>query len=536
MNNKRSVWWYTAVILFALLFIGSVFMVSWRRTDLFETCRCYWTVVLGLLLVLAVSMGSATRKGGFELPVNAFLEIIGLTGIPQLLFALAQFFKLIPSFNRFYAYTGSFDNPAIFAMLLSVCVPIAVYYACRPSGSGKNAWWAAAAGMYVFIGFSESRTGLIAATLASAMVYLNFAESLRRRLFNNRTLIIAVPLLVALMTLLYWFKADSANGRLLMWRVSMDMVKDRPLFGFGAHGFTAHYMQYQAQYLALNPESPFLLLADNVNNPFNEYLLVLVNFGLAGFAVLLVLLFLLVRRLLCLAIPCRILLLSLTAAIMVWSFFSYPFSNPFIWAVSATIVLAALFGGSCKRRARLAVPLSISSVAGIVIAVCHFVPEREWQIVSQRSLMGETEAVLPQFRSLHSSLDGNARFLYNFGAELHFSGHYEESLNILQECSTFLNDYDVQMLMADCHQNMGDTLAAIDCYAYAGRMVPCKFQPQYQIMNLYLTLGDSLNAVNTAETILAKDVKVDRSKTVQRILREAGEVLENHGNQTSTGQ
>ena len=160
-------------------------------------------------------------------------------------------------------------------------------------------------------------------------------------------------------------------------------------------------------------------------------------------------------------------------------------------------------------------------MTGIIISVLSFLPEREWQVISQRSLMGETETVLPDFRHLHERMDKNGRFLYNFGAELHYSGYFEESLQILEECSSYLNDYDVQMLLADCHQNLGDTLTAIDCYNYASRMVPSKFLPQYQIMNLYLAYGDTVNAVNAANAILAKDVKVSRSKAVQRIINEA---------------
>ena len=67
------------------------------------------------------------------------------------------------------------------------------------------------------------------------------------------------------------------------------------------------------------------------------------------------------------------------------------------------------------------------------------------------------------------------------------------------------------MLLADCHQNLGDTLAAIDCYNYASRMVPSKFLSQYQIMNLYLAHGDTVNAVNAANAILTKDVMLHSS-------------------------
>lgn len=45
--------------------------------------------------------------------------------------------------------------------------------------------------------------------------------------------------LVLFMGWLYHFKAASADGRLLIWKVTMQMVKEKPLAGFGSHGFRA---------------------------------------------------------------------------------------------------------------------------------------------------------------------------------------------------------------------------------------------------------------------------------------------------------
>ena len=50
-------------------------------------------------------------------------------------------------------------------------------------------------------------------------------------------------------------KKDSADGRLLVWICSMNMIKDNLLLGWGIGGFEAHYMDYQASYFERNPNS-----------------------------------------------------------------------------------------------------------------------------------------------------------------------------------------------------------------------------------------------------------------------------------------
>lgn len=525
-NGKKDIFDRLMAVLFILLFMGSVFIVSGRDYDLFDTFRKYWTITLGLLFIIYVSVCLLIKKGKIQIPIDTILKSIFATGVLECIYALAQFFKILPTYNRYYAYTGSFDNPAVFAMLLSVCVPIAVYYANSKTCSrkAKIVWWAGAAGMLVFIGFSESRTGFISAIISSVIVLFSASEKLRNKLLNRRTILMLIPLAMILIFLLYRFKADSANGRLLMWRVSMEMIKEHPVFGWGHNGFTAHYMEYQARYLTDNPDSPFILLADNVNNPFNEYLLVLVNYGHAGLSLLLVLLVLLFKRLNSLSESYKPLMIGLAVGIMTWSFFSYPFSVTFVWIIAVLISFVAFFPLVCNHYELTGAIVSILSVIGLFVAINCFIPEREWKVISQRSLLGDTEAVWPDYDKLYNRQNRNWRFMYNYGAELHHIKHYNESLTILEECQAMLNDYDVQMLIGDCLQNTGDTVEAIEHYNYAGKMVPSKFLPQYYIMNLYMDKGDTLNAVTTANAILTKDVKVNQSKAVQRIIREAQEI------------
>ena len=64
------------------------------------------------------------------------------------------------------------------------------------------------------------------------------------------------------------------------------MVKDAPWTGHGIGSFEAHYMDYQADYFKQHEQSRYSMLADNVKQPLNEYLKILLNFGIVGTLVL----------------------------------------------------------------------------------------------------------------------------------------------------------------------------------------------------------------------------------------------------------
>lgn len=515
-NNRRNIITIVINLMFALLLLGSVFIVLPHQYDLSETYRRFFTITIGCLFIALFLFV------GYVDDFDSILKIVCFTGLIETLYALAQFFKLLPSYNRFYSYTGSFENPAVFAMLLAICIPITVFFALRRKYT--ILWLIMAMYFFAFICFSESRASLLAACTAVLILLLNDSKT-RKILLNKWLLIVIIPVVLCMLFFIYRYKADSANGRLLIWRVSLNMFLEKPLFGFGANGFLAHYMDYQSCYLYSHPYSPFQQLADNVNNPFNEYFQVLVNYGLFGFSCLLLILIVVIKRLLLQKSDYRIILLSMISVLLVISFFSYPFSMPFIWVITGIILLFVFIPQIEQIRYMFRWPIAAICAIIIIISIPRFRNEYKWKTIHQRSLNDNTEIMFEEFHNLYADMCRNGFFLYNYGAELHYSQQYEESLKIMKECSVLLNDYDVQMLLGDNCQHIGDTLSAISHYSKASYMVPSKYLPHYCNMKLFIEMGDSVQAVRTAKKILSMDVKVKPSRFVQQIIGEAQDVL-----------
>lgn len=285
MSSKLSV---------ILVFLGSVFITSGSFVETTNTPKLYF-VFATLLVVFIINV---LQKKQIVLDVflsKAIFWGTSMTCIFQACYGLYQYIGWLPSNHSKFAITGSFDNPTGFAAILAMGFPIGLFL-CAKSGNVKR--FLAIAGLSVIsiaVFLSGSRTGVLAVFISSVIVLLHKPKIIRKfqqlRYFRLLSGLI-LGLLISFASILYHQKKDSANGRLLIWKVSLEMIKDKPLLGHGNGAFQAKYMDYQAEYFKNNPNSKFKLLADNVKHPFNEFIKVAVEFGWVGLMVVISLLLL----------------------------------------------------------------------------------------------------------------------------------------------------------------------------------------------------------------------------------------------------
>lgn len=75
-----------------------------------------------------------------------------------------------------------------------------------------------------------------------------------------------------------------------------------------------------------------------------------------------------------------------------------------------------------------------------------------------------------------------------------------------------MNDYDVQMLLADNHFNLSNDGEALIRYETAHNMCPNRFAPLYKQFKIYKEQGDTARMISTGNEILGKRVKVPSRK------------------------
>ena len=182
--------------------------------------------------------------------------------------------------------TGSFNNPGPLGGYIAICCTITIgllYYVIKNKRNMISFFLSVALFIQLYgLYLAESRAAILSLVSGCLFVALNsiLLKKITRK-NKKRLFIIAGLVFIVGGWLIYQYKSASADGRLLIWRVSVDMIADAPCFGYGVNGFSKEYMIYQANYFKENPASYFVPVADNVVYPFNEFIRIWIQYGVS---------------------------------------------------------------------------------------------------------------------------------------------------------------------------------------------------------------------------------------------------------------
>lgn len=446
-----------------------------------------------------------------------FNSLILAICVIQASYGLMQFLGISHTYKVFNI-TGSFDNPAGFTACLVAGFPFCFLALNRVKWERRLAIIALVI-ITLAIVLSGSRASIISILIVSIIFivnkYHNYFNLNRKCLYG-----IGIAILVA-GVVLFFLKKDSAIGRILIWINSFEMIFDYPILGSNSGSFLRNYMLYQADYFRSYPNSQYIMLADNVKHPFNEFLLLTIKYGILGLLALLVVAFSVIKS----SNKVNIYHLCLIS-IGIVAFFSYPLHYPFV------VVIVAYCLASIKNKSLFVVKICFAYkivltvfIGGMFFTLARDIQfEKHWGQVVQISKFGNYNTLLDEYRKLYSEWNGNPMFLYNYGVILNKSANYDESNTILFECTKYFNDYEVQMLIADNYFKLKRWGCAEMFYYCAHDMIPNRFIPLYKLMLLYKNSANTKQAIDIAKNIINKDVKVP-SDIINIIKKEAQNVI-----------
>lgn len=508
-----------------IILVVSVFCVSAEHYELANAVQRSWTwacvifVVAYVLSAMCVGKRTIIQKG-------KIVKTVCVVGILEILYSIVQLFGLLLDNYRYAPFSGSLNNPSIYGMYLSFCLPIAVYYSVRSSARERNAWRTSTVVFVVFIFLSCSRTAILASLSGTSLVLMMEQESLRKYFSSKKKRLVVIGVMVVFFIALYYSKRDSADGRLLIWTVCLEMIKDKPWAGWGFEGYMAQYMNYQADYLVVHPESPYILLAGETENPFNEFLRVAVLYGIpctALFVVAQVLTLLYIGRK---VREYKSVQLALCMVFFVWCLFSYPLNIPFVWLIILFVYLALPSPVNNVRIPKCCIVIVfITSMMGLGMLGTSAMHDIRRILLQERAVICCDDNMMKEYADMYEEYADDYLFIYNYGAVLHQHGEYMKSVEVFERGIRYLSDYNMMLLLGDDYQKLKRYDLALACYKRAGEMVPCRYLPLYYSMQVYMETGDTVEARKTACAIVHKENKIKKSRLTRQVIMEAEKFL-----------
>lgn len=486
-------------ILVIYIFIRSDFRLSPRMIDLMAlTCfylllrRCNWRYFL--LIFYAISVA----------------------GIIQSLYGLLQLYNILPSHGQF-KLTGTFFNLGAYAAFISfsACASLVLIFHFKEKRGilipQLNIILA-----IIVLPITYNRAAWITSVVVALFLYMPFIKKHFRY-----GILIATGILVLAGT--YYLKKDSANGRILAWKVTTEMIRQQPAIGIGYDQFAAQYMNYQADYLATKGSPNEKQLADNIYYAFNDLFQLTAELGIIGGSGILLLLFA------CFAIKkqskFRYAGQAIILAYIITGSFYYPhFILPLkIIGVTGLAILSRLDTsvtyhlniGRYQKAATTAF-IFIISVAGIIFTGRQKTAYQYWgkaQFAYEHQRYNES---LQYFNQALPYLQKNGELLSEAGKACFLADSLDKAAAYLKQSKAFLNNTVIETTLGDISVRQHQFTAAENYYQQALNMVPNRFYTEYLLFKLYIASNNNEKACNRANLILHKDIKVP-STAVQQI-------------------
>lgn len=439
-----------------------------------------------------------------------------------------QYFEVVASCHSSFTITGPYHNPGVLGGIMSfllsiiICGAMPMLPILRKS---KKAFYMLSFvivfSLPVFI-MTYARAAWLA--LIIAVLYVCYVEY-KSVLVGRKIIYLScfIGCMIAFICFLYWLKPLSASGRLLIWKVSMQMIKDKPLTGFGRNGFEANYLYYQADYMQTKASEEEKYVAGNIHHAFNEPIRIAVEHGLVGL-ILYALFVLLVLRL-----PTRSSIAAHTAksvilAIIVWGMFSYPNQ---VFVIMTLLVLACAI--LLKQYSRITVRnckvmvftwhlryffILISLLATILLSR-HYYLYKDIYIYQQSVRLKEEIKNPSRIKYFHEKLPSDVSISLFYAYTLQKGQAIKESMKVINFLEKTHPTPSLLIQKGELLQQLNCFSKAERAYILASAMVPKKQRARYKLALLYYYTNRKAEGIDMAKTLLSEKVKVYSFETYE---------------------
>ena len=402
-----------------------------------------------------------------------------------------------------FRITGPFFNPGPYSGYLALLLPISLYGALTARGWLRSLHVLSILSMICILPAAMSRSAWIAIAVSLLWVaamrqgWLGRLRAYYRKHPRKTAGWVAAGCVVIVLagTGLFLLKADSARGRLLIWKNTFRAVSEQPIAGYGVGRFPSVYGWAQANYFAAGQATDTeKRVAGYVEYAFNDYL----QLALEGGVMLLLLV--LGWGVLVFRSGMRMREYGACGALMAFAIFalaSYPLQ------VLPFGIMIIISGASCCN---LSVNTDNSFVASrgkqyrlivcptFLLAINIFFIDKlsgsnnlyiQWRRADGLYKNELYATALPHYVNLYPQLQSNLKFLLNYATILYKNNDLSNASLILERAKLISNNAKIWDILGMYYQMEQKYPLAERNFYYSSYLVPIRLSPYYRLAKLY---------------------------------------------------
>ena len=465
-------------------------------------------------------------------------------GAVEALHGLGQIAGIYPSNHSLFVLTGTFYNPGPYSGYLAAVLPIALYRMLIFNGKKDRL----SVVQYYFsmcvllliccvLPAGMSRAAWFASLISCGYVVLRFYHvKVKSFVSEHRYAVLGVLIVCALFASgAYFMKRDSADGRLLIWKLTSQVIAGNPWGDGNGRTFSAIYGDAQERYFAdCEYSESEAWVAGTPDFAFNEYLQIAVEYGIwvsvLFITVVFVLLWIAEKR------------KSFTGmggclvSLMVFACFSYPLHIPAIvslWLLTVTVLCGEGLA-MIKRKLNAMLVLLPLVVTGLTASMNMYgkYSERtravsEWMPVRVLYHSGAFNAAAEEYGKLYDKMSWHKDFCFEYGRALYKAGSYGKAEEVLLKAMTVSGDPMILNILGRNAQASGEYEKAEMYLLRSTRRLPERVYPHYLLVKLYLEpeYFDRIKLIKEAGYVLYTEPKVN-STAIREMRQEVKKILE----------
>ncbi len=553
LNNSivsgKYFWLYFSVGLTAIIHVNTLFLQNKKKQFGITDCLFLLSLSTGVFIWLQSYDETTTKQIIFILTLIIYFYFryafqtnkhssywlsvcFILTGFIESIWGLKQLYGFEASQHNLFRITGSFFNPGPYACYVATILPMAFYFALKYQICNKVKFHARNIPLYFLWIISILTVSVSVLVLPAAMSRISwiatiggcgfvllffFAENRKVKSFiasNKKKAALIASIALCLITAggagMYYLKKDSADGRTLIWKNTIKLIKQNPM-GVSIGNFSGSYGNIQAAYFEAEKRTDDeKRVAGNPEYAFNEYLQICAEQGIIAF-----LLFIgIVGYSLYIGIKQKkVAPTASLIALLIAASASYPFSVlPFLIAL---VFLLALINDGEKG---IAIPKPVSIIFAfcglIIVLLClynrypTYDAYKKWNKIKTSYNSGDHKYAANEYRNIYPHLSDQIQFLFEFAQCLSQSEQYEESNRILEKAVKISCDPMLYNIMGKNFHALKQYDKAEQCFIKSSNIVPSRLYPHYLMALMYMDAGETKKAKDAAQIVLTKKPKV----------------------------